>query len=92
MRKYTLIALFLLLSVTAFAQKADPDDPANVEKGKKLLQQAIEARGGAAFLYLYDVREFVNDCFCPQNLSLSAPAPLASLRACNFRIASLPPS
>ncbi len=50
MKKYTLIALFLLLSVPAFAQKADPDDPANVEKGKKLLQQAIEARGGAAFL------------------------------------------
>ncbi len=50
MKKYTLLALFLLLSVTTFAQKADPDDPANVEKGKKLLQQTIEARGGAAFL------------------------------------------
>jgi hypothetical protein len=50
LKKYTLIALFLLLSATPFAQKADPDDPANIEKGKKLLQQAIEARGGAAFL------------------------------------------
>jgi hypothetical protein len=50
LRNYTLIALFLFLFVTAFAQKADPDDPANVEKGKKLIQQTIEARGGAAFL------------------------------------------
>jgi hypothetical protein len=40
----------LLLPITVLAQKADPDDPANVEKGKRLLQQTIEARGGAAFL------------------------------------------
>ena len=45
-----MIALFLLLFIPAFAQKAGPDDPTNIEKGKKLLQQAIEARGGAAFL------------------------------------------
>lgn len=50
MRKYTLIALLIFTSTHVFAQKADPDDPANVEKGRKLLQQTIEARGGAAFL------------------------------------------
>lgn len=50
MRNYIFITLFLLFSITALAQKADPDDPANVEKGKKLLQQTIEARGGAALL------------------------------------------
>lgn len=49
MKTITWLAL-ILLSVTAFAQKADPNDPANVEKGRKLLQQTIEARGGAAFL------------------------------------------
>jgi hypothetical protein len=42
--------MLMFLSVAVFAQKADPDDPANIEKGKKLLQQAIEARGGTAFL------------------------------------------
>ncbi|HEX4949638.1 MAG TPA: hypothetical protein VFZ34_23380 [Blastocatellia bacterium] len=50
MRKITWILLFVWWAIPAFAQKADPDDPANVEKGKKLLQQVIEARGGAAFL------------------------------------------
>lgn len=50
MKNITLIALILVASFTAFAQKADPDDPANVEKGRKLLQQAIDARGGTAFL------------------------------------------
>ncbi len=50
LRNYIWFALFLFGALTAFAQKADPDDPANLEKGKKLLQQTIEARGGAAFL------------------------------------------
>lgn len=50
MRNYLSLILFFVLSVNALAQKADPDDPANIEKGKKLLQQTIEARGGAAFL------------------------------------------
>lgn len=50
MRNYYWLVLLLLLSVPAFAQKADPADPANLEKGKKLLQQTVEARGGASFL------------------------------------------
>ncbi|MBS1809616.1 MAG: hypothetical protein JST84_15760 [Acidobacteria bacterium] len=44
------ILLITVLSLTVWAQKADPNDPANVEKGKKLLQQTVEARGGAVFL------------------------------------------
>jgi len=50
LKNYIALTLFLLFSCTTFAQKADPDDPANIEKGKKLLQQVIEARGGATFL------------------------------------------
>ncbi|MFN7927163.1 MAG: hypothetical protein U0Y68_04325 [Blastocatellia bacterium] len=46
---FTLLAL-LLLTAAAFAQKADQNDPANLEKGKKLLQQTIEARGGLSAL------------------------------------------
>ena len=49
MRKIFLFVA-LLFSVSAFAQKADPNDPTNAEKGKQLIQQVIEARGGASFL------------------------------------------
>ncbi len=44
------LTLMLLLSFTCAAQKADPADPANADKGRKILQQVIEARGGAKFL------------------------------------------
>ena len=48
MKKPLLIfPVFFLLAAAAFAQKVDPTDPSNIEKGKKLLQQTIEARGGA---------------------------------------------
>lgn len=40
----------LALAAPAFAQKADPNDPQNAEKGKQLLRAAVEARGGAAYL------------------------------------------
>lgn len=48
----TLVSILTIcfLASLAYAQKADPDDPANVEKGRKLLQQAVEARGGLVFL------------------------------------------
>ncbi len=39
-----------LLSLTAFAQKADPKDPKNTELGAQLIKLAIEARGGARYL------------------------------------------
>jgi hypothetical protein len=40
----------MALAAPAFAQKADPQDPQNIEKGKQLLRQVVEARGGAAYL------------------------------------------
>lgn len=47
LRQIFIVSLFASL---VWAQKADPDDPANIEKGKRLLQQTIELRGGASFL------------------------------------------
>ncbi len=44
------LILVLLFSFTCFAQKADPADASNAEKAQKILQQVIEARGGAKFL------------------------------------------
>ena len=45
------LALGIFFSLTGMAQKADPAEAAaNTEKGKKLLQQVIDARGGARFL------------------------------------------
>jgi hypothetical protein len=40
----------LLLAITARAQRADPNDPKNVERGVELIKQAIQARGGERFL------------------------------------------
>lgn len=40
----------MLLSLTAFAQKADPKDPKNTDLGVQLIKLAIEARGGARYL------------------------------------------
>lgn len=40
----------LLLATTARAQKADPNDPKNAERGRELVKQAIQARGGDRFL------------------------------------------
>ena len=46
----TAIVAVMLLSLTAFAQKADPKDPKNTELAAQLIKQAIEARGGARYL------------------------------------------
>src|SRR5262245_34501032 len=40
----------LLLAITALAQRADPNDPKNVERGAELIKQAVQARGGERFL------------------------------------------
>ena len=40
----------LLLAITAHAQKADPNDPKNAERGAELIKQAIQARGSERFL------------------------------------------
>src|SRR2546423_882859 len=53
--KRTIIPLLILLLLApttgwTFAQKNDPNDPKNIEKGKQLIQAIIEARGGASYL------------------------------------------
>ena len=40
----------LLLAVIANAQRADPNDPKNVERGAELIKQVVQARGGDSFL------------------------------------------
>lgn len=52
-RTRKIAALGLLLVVTAsagYAQRADPQDPQNAQRGVELLKQAIAARGGEAYL------------------------------------------
>ncbi|MCI0337259.1 MAG: hypothetical protein L0226_06765 [Acidobacteria bacterium] len=49
--KICLIALlFAATTMVAKAQKADPNDPKNAERGVELVKQSIEARGGARYL------------------------------------------
>lgn len=45
-----LIVACLLACPSAFAQKADPKDPQNEQRGIELIKQAIEARGGERYL------------------------------------------
>src|SRR5262245_54319007 len=40
----------LLLAITARAQRADPNDPKNIERGVELIKQAVQSRGGERFL------------------------------------------
>jgi len=40
----------LLLAITALAQRADPNDPKNVQRGAELIKQAVQARGGERFM------------------------------------------
>lgn len=40
----------LLCAQTGFAQRADPKDPQNEQRGRELIKLAIEARGGASYL------------------------------------------
>jgi hypothetical protein len=40
----------LLLAITARAQRVDPNDPKNVQRGAELIKQAVQARGGERFL------------------------------------------
>jgi outer membrane lipoprotein-sorting protein len=54
-RKIITEALLILLLLAlpaglAQAQKPDPNDPKNIEKGKQLIQTIIEMRGGARYL------------------------------------------
>lgn len=52
-RALRLAALSLLLAAlidSVYAQKADPRDPQNAQRGVELIKQAIEARGGQRYL------------------------------------------
>ena len=40
----------LLLAVSARAQRVDPKDPKNVERGTQMIKQTVQARGGERFL------------------------------------------
>jgi hypothetical protein len=40
----------LLFAITARAQRVDPNDPKNVQRGAELIKQAVQARGGERFL------------------------------------------
>jgi hypothetical protein len=40
----------LLLATTAFAQREDPNDPKNIERGTELIKQSVQARGGERFM------------------------------------------
>jgi len=40
----------LLLATTARAQRVNPNDPQNVQRGAELIKQAVQARGGERFL------------------------------------------
>ncbi|HZS08096.1 MAG TPA: hypothetical protein VFD58_24900 [Blastocatellia bacterium] len=53
MKRIIIPFLILLLAPATWqvsAQKNDPGDPKNIEKGKQLIQAIIEARGGASYL------------------------------------------
>ena len=45
----------LLLAITARAQRVDPNDPKNVQRGAELIKQAVQARGGERFLNFTNV-------------------------------------
>jgi hypothetical protein len=45
-----LLSLASLLTLPVLAQIADPKDPQNLVRGRELLKQAIEARGGTRYL------------------------------------------
>src|SRR5215510_2234571 len=40
----------LVLAITARAQRVDPNDPKNVQRGAELVKQAVQARGGERFM------------------------------------------
>ena len=50
MKLWLTVSLTALAALQAPAQKADPKDPQNAERGAQLIRAAIEARGGARYL------------------------------------------
>jgi outer membrane lipoprotein-sorting protein len=49
-RMFLVIIVLVAVMTSASAQKSDPKDPKNVQKGQELIKQAIEARGGVRYL------------------------------------------
>ncbi len=45
-----ILVLYVVTTSQAFAQKPEPPDAKNIEKGRQLIQTVIEARGGARYL------------------------------------------
>jgi outer membrane lipoprotein-sorting protein len=45
----------LLLAMTASAQRVNPNDPKNIERGAELIKQAVQARGGERFLSVTNI-------------------------------------
>jgi outer membrane lipoprotein-sorting protein len=59
----------LLLTITARAQRANPNDPKNIERGTELIKQAVSARGGERFLSFANV--MTSGMYTPFNKGLS---------------------
>jgi outer membrane lipoprotein-sorting protein len=45
----------LLLTISAHAQRANPNDPKNIERGAELIKQAVSARGGERFMSVTNI-------------------------------------
>lgn len=52
----SVLCLLVLLVPHGLAQKINPDDPKNIEKGKQLIQRTVELRGGAKYLSFTTLR------------------------------------
>jgi hypothetical protein len=59
----------LLLATAARAQRVDPNDPKNVERGVELIKQAAQARGGERFLSYTSIMS--NGIYTPFDKGLS---------------------
>jgi outer membrane lipoprotein-sorting protein len=59
----------LLLAVTARAQRVDPNDPKNVQRGAELVKQAVQARGGERYLNFTNIMS--NGMYTPFQKGLS---------------------
>jgi outer membrane lipoprotein-sorting protein len=47
----------LLLATTARAQRENPNDPKNVQRGAELIKQAVQARGGERFMSFTNIMQ-----------------------------------
>jgi hypothetical protein len=59
----------LLLATTARAQRVDPNDPKNVQRGAELIKQAVQARGGERFMGFASI--MANGMYTPFQKGLS---------------------